>query len=74
MPLGVDHHELTRRHSCRLGTSCEGVDIVDDLQDEASKRNLQEKIDGAVSAALDSQRKQASSSEVCIATALPERV
>ncbi|CZT17038.1 related to C-4 methyl sterol oxidase [Ramularia collo-cygni] len=46
-----------------LGTACKGVDIMDDVQDEAAKHRLQERIDSAVKAALESQRKETNNSE-----------
>lgn len=49
-----------------LGTTCAGADIVDDVQDEAVKRHIQEKVDSAVSAALNSQRRKADNAEVCV--------
>ncbi|SMR42543.1 unnamed protein product [Zymoseptoria tritici ST99CH_1E4] len=40
-----------------FGTHCKGhPDVVDDIQDEASKHRLQERIDDAVTAALESQK------------------
>lgn len=56
---------LTRRFSYSLGTTCAGADILDDVQDEAAKRQIKEKIDSAVSAALESQRNVPDKDEVC---------
>lgn len=40
-----------------FGTHCKGdPDVVDDIQDEASKHRLQERIDDAVTAALEGQK------------------
>lgn len=43
---------------------------MDDVQDEAAKLRLQERIDSAVSAALASQREEIEQAKVCTATAL----
>jgi phytoene/squalene synthetase len=47
-----------------FGSSCKGeADVIDDVQDEASKHRLQERIDDAVTAALESQKKKGSESD-----------
>lgn len=43
---------------------------MDDIQDEAAKHRLQERIDSAVSAALDSQRNKTEKTEVYTAVSI----
>lgn len=57
---------LTPRPAYSLGTTCQGTDIMDDVQDEAVKRKVQEKIDSAVSAALENHKSKTDSREVCV--------